>query len=82
MIVTATEFKNKVGKYLELSNKEEIIIARNGKQIAKLIPVDKQTASNIDGLLEVVKNAKKTGSSINTKENIREERLKKYENLT
>ncbi|NSW93052.1 MAG: type II toxin-antitoxin system prevent-host-death family antitoxin, partial [Firmicutes bacterium] len=41
MIVNATEFKNKVGKYLEIVNRqEEVIISRNGKQIAKLIPID------------------------------------------
>ena len=38
MIVTATEAQNRFGKYLKLSQYEEIIITRNGEKIAKLLP--------------------------------------------
>lgn len=81
MIVNATEFKNKVGKYLELINKEEVIISRNGKQIAKLIPIDKPSTPNADGLLELLNNAEKSDTDIKP-DHIREERFKKYESLT
>lgn len=37
MIITATEFKSNMGKYFELVSKEEIIITRNGKRIARLV---------------------------------------------
>lgn len=37
MVVTATEFKANFGKYLELIAKEDIIITRNGKTVAKVI---------------------------------------------
>jgi len=37
MIVTATEFKTNLGQYLEMVGKEDIVITRNGKRIAKLI---------------------------------------------
>jgi prevent-host-death family protein len=36
MIITATEFKANLGRYLELVADEEIVITRNGKRIAKL----------------------------------------------
>gem|GEM_PF-332463 len=36
MIVTATEFKSNVGKFLQLSQKEDILIMKNGKLISKL----------------------------------------------
>lgn len=36
MVITATELKNNMGKYLELSQKEEILITKNGKVFAKL----------------------------------------------
>ena len=36
MSITATELKNNLGKYLELSAKEDIFITKNGKIIAKL----------------------------------------------
>lgn len=37
MIVTATEFKQNMGKYLELVEKEDITITRNGKKVGVLV---------------------------------------------
>lgn len=36
MAITATELKSNLGKYLLLSEKEDIYITRNGKVVAKL----------------------------------------------
>jgi prevent-host-death family protein len=36
MVITATELKNNIGKYLLLVGDEDIIITRNGKSVAKL----------------------------------------------
>ncbi len=36
MRITATEFKNKLGGYLNMACKEDIIITKNGKDIAIL----------------------------------------------
>ncbi|MBE0069247.1 type II toxin-antitoxin system Phd/YefM family antitoxin [Thermoanaerobacterium thermosaccharolyticum] len=36
MQITATEFKNNIGKYLAIASKEDIYITKNGKAIAKL----------------------------------------------
>lgn len=36
MIISATEFKTNIGKYLLLADNEDIIITKNGKIIAKL----------------------------------------------
>jgi prevent-host-death family protein len=36
MTVTATEFKNNLGHYLELAATEDIIIRKNGKPVARL----------------------------------------------
>lgn len=38
MIINATQFKMRVGKYLKLAEKQEIIITKNGKEVAKLVP--------------------------------------------
>lgn len=75
MIITATEFKNKVGKYLELARKENIIISRNGKNYVKIVPVYTEECLATQSLLGVFEKAgqydvKKT----------KEERLQKYEN--
>jgi prevent-host-death family protein len=37
MIITATELKTNLGHYLELGEREDIVITRNGKRIARLI---------------------------------------------
>jgi len=39
MIVNATEFKASTGKFLDMVNKEEIIITKNGREVAKLITI-------------------------------------------
>lgn len=36
MLITATELKINLGKYLRLATKEDVFITRNGKAIAKL----------------------------------------------
>ena len=36
MIITATEFKNKVGAFLAKAQDEDIIISKNGKYLARL----------------------------------------------
>ena len=43
MEITATELKLNLGKYLEASNDEEVIITKNGKTIARLIGVSGST---------------------------------------
>lgn len=38
MIVTTTDVQNNFGKYLQLCANEEVIITKNGKKVAKLLP--------------------------------------------
>jgi len=38
VIVTTTDVQNSFGKYLQLCRHEEVIITKNGKKVAKLIP--------------------------------------------
>ena len=37
MLVNSTDFQNAVGRYLVLCSKEDIIIPRMGKSVAKLV---------------------------------------------
>ena len=54
--ITATEFKQNLGKYLSIVNKEEIIITRNGIPVAKLsIPKEKEM-SLVSQLIGVIPN--------------------------
>lgn len=36
MVVTATELKSNLGRYLELAEHEDILISKNGRTVAKL----------------------------------------------
>jgi prevent-host-death family protein len=75
MIITATEFKNKVGKYLNIAQKEEVIISKNGKNIAKLIAISENEFPATKSLAGVFEKA-----ASYQLEQTKDERLKKYEN--
>jgi prevent-host-death family protein len=54
MLITATEFKNNIGKYLALVAKEDIYITKNGKSVAKLTNINQdklETAKSLFGIL-------------------------------
>jgi prevent-host-death family protein len=73
MIVTATEFKSNLGRYLDLVGKEDIVITRNGKRIAKLTDAAKDKTDILRALTGIVP------PNVSLKE-MREERLRKHEN--
>ena len=54
MSITATEFKNNMGKYLALSAKEDIYISKNGKVIAKLSNPNKNRMQRAEALIGVI----------------------------
>ncbi len=70
MIVTSTEFKQNLGRYLELVSEEEIIITKNGHRIAKLIPDQEDLVSVAQSLFGIAVN------EISTDDKIKEERIK------
>ena len=72
MIVTATEFKTNLGKYLELIAKEDIFITRNGKTIAKVVNPQISAVDSLRGMLKDV-------PADLDQDSIKEERLSKYE---
>lgn len=73
MIVTATDFKLNLGKYLDLVSKEDIFITRNGKTIAKIVNPQISAVDSIRGLLA------DTAPADIDMDSLREERLSKYE---
>ncbi|MEQ8192547.1 MAG: type II toxin-antitoxin system prevent-host-death family antitoxin [Candidatus Eremiobacterota bacterium] len=78
MVVTSTDFKNNIRKYMELSKKENIIVTKNGKDIAKLIGVKNSETPLTDSLIGIIK----TPEEINLEQE-REERLKYlFKNVT
>lgn len=54
MIVTATEFKTNLGRYLDLVVNEDIVITRNGKRIAKLIDANQDKTDIVRSLRGII----------------------------
>lgn len=54
MIVTATELKNNLGKYLELAAMQDVFITKNGKSIARLTSPSINKLSVLDDLVGVI----------------------------
>jgi hypothetical protein len=73
MLITATEFKENIGKFLTLANSQDILISRNGKTIARLTNARDEKMAAIRAMRGTLK-----GSKISLK-NVRNERLAKYE---
>jgi len=53
MIVTATEFKTNLGKYLELAVTQDIFITKNGKNIARLTSPSVNKLAVLDNLVRL-----------------------------
>ena len=73
MIVTTTEFKANIGKYLSLAESKNILITKNWQNIAKLVRAKHERLSALCPLRDVLKSANLSVESI------REERLAKYD---
>lgn len=54
MIVTATELKTNLGKYLELASSQDIFITKNGKSIARLTSPAVNKLALLDDLVGIV----------------------------
>jgi prevent-host-death family protein len=74
MFITATEFKNNIGKYLSLVNQEDIFITKNGKSVAKLSGARQNKVDIVKSLIGSVPNG---GITL---QETKEERLSRYEN--
>ena len=70
MIVTATEFKTNLGKYLEMAASQDIFITKNGKNIARLTSPAVNKLALLDDLVGSVPQEKAIDENT-----IREERM-------
>lgn len=73
--VTATEMQNNFGKYLQYAQSgNDVVILRNGKEVARLISHDKTVSFLTDQLVGVLK-------GVYDEKAMREERTKRYEDI-
>lgn len=68
MLITATELKRNLGRYLLLAETEDIYITKNGKIVAKLSNPQQGRADNAKSLFEIL-------PADVTLEEVKEERL-------
>ena len=54
MIISATEFKVNLGKYLDMAKHEEILITKNGKAIVKLTSIADGKLAALDSLAGIM----------------------------
>jgi len=73
MLVTATEFKSNIGKYLTLVAEQDIFITKNGKSVAKLTSTKQNKMDIAESLFGIIPN---DGTTL---DQVREERLARYE---
>jgi len=73
MLVTATEFKNNIGKYLALVVEQDIFITKNGKNVARLSSARQNKVDIAKSLFGIIPNDGTTSKQL------REERLARYE---
>ena len=77
MVITATEFKTNIGKYLTLVASEDIFITRNGKQIARLSNSKQDKVDTMKSLFGIIPN----GGETDAKQFKTERLARKYENI-
>ena len=70
MIITATEFKTNLGKYLEIAASQDIFITKNSKNIARLTSPAVNKLALLDDLVGIIPE-----SQTMDEDTIREERL-------
>ncbi len=75
MIVNELEFKTDIERYLDLVSKEEIVITKDGRQIARLTPVD----DSLESKAAIIRSLRGILPATATLEEAHEERIKKHE---
>ena len=51
MVINSAEFQNNVGKFLQYATTQDVVITKNGKEIARLVGAKKATSFLTDSLI-------------------------------
>jgi antitoxin (DNA-binding transcriptional repressor) of toxin-antitoxin stability system len=54
MLITSTELKTNLGKYLDLLSTEDIVVTRNGRKVARLVQETDDALSEIRSLFGIL----------------------------
>jgi prevent-host-death family protein len=82
MLVSSTEFKTNLGRYLKMVSAEDIVITRNGRRIAKLVKEEDDTLAQVRSLFGILARSELAEmDDAGIKEAIRTERGKRNDSL-
>jgi len=73
VLVTSTEFKTNISKYLALATKEDIFVTKNGRRIARISNPNEDKVAIAKSLFGIIPG--------DTSEDSRGERLSKHERI-
>ena len=76
--ITATELKANLGKYITLAEREDVVITKSGKNVAKITGIRQDKVKDIESLFGCIP---WNGEGIDIKQFKAERLLKKYENI-
>jgi len=79
MVVTATDLKTNLGKYLDLLDTDDIIVTRNGRKVARLIRDEEDVLAEVQSLYGIL--ASSSGTTQTSTADLPEERLVRYGNM-
>jgi len=82
MVVTATDLKTNLGKYLDLLDTDDIIVTRNGRRIARLIRDEEDVLAEVQSLYGILAGTEADATKENeAKPAIPEERVRRYDRI-
>ena len=55
MIISLSELKTNVGKYINLAQNQDVYITLNGKQVAKIVSTNRDRVANMKSLFGIAK---------------------------
>ena len=64
LIITATELKQNLGKYLELAQTEDVLVKKNDKIIVKLVSSNNNSLDELLSLKGILKDEKMSFNSV------------------
>ena len=80
MVVTATDLKTNLGKYLDLLDTEDIIVTRNGRRVARLIRDEEDVLAEVQSLFGILATPGAEAGE-EDKSTVQEERVRRYDSI-
>ena len=85
MVVTATDLKTNLGKYLDILDTDDIIVTRNGRRVARLIRDEEDVLAEVQSLYGILSGAEIAEDELmneaDSSTSPQEERVRRYDRI-